>query len=293
LCTGDVEHSPINMLWNTGDHLARWRTQSLRPPFADLCMVATDPTGSNDHRLSAQAKLVGLFAVRWSTTSCIISSEYSSTHARDSPAGEHQLIHTVTKLETSHPRICRLTSLIRKRLGDTSAGTPRDVKSGNRVSMSLGGERAPFGPTHHRSELDSLFLKPPSLFPCSKFHIGMSPPVGPFIFRKFAFEPVPPGRSLPVLPSELEGVFDAQTTLHRGVDHKDPAERPECLTTKIGCILLLYDHNALPSPHQLVARNQARQSPTDDNDVSIHAVPLVVAVVTPLTLLGTTCAAKG
>src|SRR5699024_204468 len=30
LCTGDVEHSPINMLWNTGDHLARWRTQSLR-----------------------------------------------------------------------------------------------------------------------------------------------------------------------------------------------------------------------------------------------------------------------
>jgi len=76
-------------------------------------------------------------------------------------------------------------------------------------------------------------------------------------------------RSEPVLSREIDIVFDAKATLFGTVDHEEPTERPESLSTD-GIFTFLFEENDFASGcSQFVSGDKSRQSCSNDYRISI------------------------
>ncbi len=139
--------------------------------------------------------------------------------------------------------------------------------------MAAGPAVAAFSPTDQRSEFHALFLQPRAFLAGRELDVRASPLLGPFVLRMLTVEPVPLGRALPVLPRQIEGILHPEPALHGGVHQEEPAEGPECLAAKVGCVLLVKDGHALAGPDQFVACHEPGQPAADDDDVCVHPAP--------------------
>ncbi|MCY1233130.1 hypothetical protein D9M72_456540 [compost metagenome] len=144
------------------------------------------------------------------------------------------------------------------------------MEAGDGVAVAAGAAVAAFGPAHQRGKRDAVLLQPGAFLPGGELDVRAAPLLRPLVLRKRAAQPVPLGRTLPVLPCQLEGILHAQAPLHGGVHQEQPAEGPEGLAAEVGCVLLVQDRHPLAGPSQLVAGHQPGQPAADDDDIRVH-----------------------
>ncbi len=133
--------------------------------------------------------------------------------------------------------------------------------------MALGAQVAALGPSHGAHEPDSEVGQIRALLAGDELHVGARPLGGPEVF---IVGPVERRAAGPVVPRQLQGIFDSEVALFGAVYQEESAERPKGLTAEV-LLVLLIDHRDLLTPAgEFVSGDQPGQTCTDDDDISVH-----------------------
>ncbi|CQD23828.1 hypothetical protein BN970_06161 [Mycolicibacterium conceptionense] len=82
--------------------------------------------------------------------------------------------------------------------------------------------------------------------------------------------PVETRGSQPVLQRQFLTVADTEPALFGTVDEEEPAERPECLPTEVGRVLLVEDQHAVAPFDQFARCDQPGETRPHDNDIGVR-----------------------
>ncbi|MNS85199.1 hypothetical protein D3C72_1190570 [compost metagenome] len=272
--TGDVQHPPVDIGGDPGDHALRRRAQPLGPEAAHLVMVAADAARGQDDGVGPQSEIADHVAVRGRAARRVVRRQDRARHPGDAPPFDQQLIDPATVVEGQASVLRRLPRAVGERLRHTRPRPPGDVKARHGIAVTKGLAPAALGPAHHGRQADAVLHQPGPLLAGGELDIGAGPLHCPFIFGQRPVQPVPARAAPPVSPGQIEAVAYAQLPLFRRVDQEQPAERPEGLSSQVGGVLLIDQRHALASLNQLVGGDQPGQTPAHHDDVRVHACPL-------------------
>ncbi len=158
-----------------------------------------------------------------------------------------------------------------ERLKNARAGAPGDVEARHRIAVAHRVIAAAFSPADNRKAAMPHGVQPAALFPGGEAEIGLGPAARPVVLG-----PVEPRRSEPVLPGEVEAVFDTEPALFGRIDEEQSAERPERLTAE-ALLALLVDHDDfLAGVGDLGCGDEAGKTRAHHDHVrgNIHRIPL-------------------
>ena len=264
-----VEHRPVDVGRDPGDHVLRGCPQPLRPEPADQVGVRPDAPAGDHDRLGGQLGLPHHLARGRHTPIDPVLAEHVAAHPGHGPAGEDELGHPVPPVQGDQAGLDPGPHLPREGLDDRRAGAPDDVEPRHRVAVAGRGAVAAFGPADHREEPDPPLAQPGPLLPGGPVDVGAGPSLPPAVLAAGP-EPVEPRRPRPVLPGQVAGVGDAHASLLGGVDEEQPAEAPPGLTAEVPGRLLVHQRDPPPGGDQLRGRDQAGQPGPDHHDVGVH-----------------------
>ena len=123
---------------------------------------------------------------------------------------------------------------------------------------------AALGPADQCERLQAALTQPAALLPRREIHVGVCP-----LPRPVVLGPVETGGAQPVLQRQLVAVADAEPALFGAVDEEQPAERPERLAADVAGVLLVDDEDPTPAFDEFACGDQARQTRSHDDDVSV------------------------
>src|SRR5699024_12141658 len=141
---------------------------------------------------------------RRGTTFCGVSCQDGAVYTGDLVTGEDKSVNLMANMEGEKAIDCRCSCFSGERFGDARSRTPWHVEAWYRVAMPACSEVAAFCPSDKRSELDALFPEPRILVIGCELYVCTTSFLGPFVLGMVSAEAVPIGRTLPVLPCQLE-----------------------------------------------------------------------------------------
>src|SRR5699024_6948098 len=172
---GDAEHAPVHVRGHTREHVLRRRAQTLGPVLPDQVVVATDPTGSDDHCLRAELELTDRVAATGQTTLDVAGGQDRAAYTLHRAGGDHEFVDPVPKTQIDRAAFGRRTHPTLERLDQTRAGTPGDVEARHGVAVPVGQVTAAFGPADHGKDLQPHVPQPGVLLPGGEVHVGLGP----------------------------------------------------------------------------------------------------------------------
>ena len=267
----DVQHPPVDIGGNPGDHRLWRRSQPLGPEAAHLVMVAADAARGQDNGLCSQGEVADHVAVRSRPARRRVGGQDRARHACDAAAFDQQLIDPATVVEGQPPILRRRSCAVGEGLGHARPGAPGDVKARHGIAVPEGLSAAAFGPADHGGQADPMLFQPGALFAGGELDIGARPLHRPLILGQRSSQPVPARAAAPVPPGQVDAVAHAQLPLLRRVDQEQSAEGPEGLAAQIGRVLLIDQRHPLARLNQFIGGDQSGQSPAHDDDVCVHS----------------------
>ncbi len=280
----DAEHEAVGRVGDPGQHALGQGAGLGVPVRTRQVVVGADAAGRDDD--GARRDLLGPHhvAVRRRAAAAErqtgerLVGQHLGPHAGDAAVRGDELRDPPAEPQVEQAGVAGLLRGRHEGGDDAGAGAPGDVEARHGVTV-LGpavvvAHRVPaaLGPLHQREPAHALAVQPRAQVARGELDEAPRPrvavPVG-------ALAAVGAGRELcraqPVRPRQVGGVVHAHRALLRGADEEQAAERPPGLAAGRRLRLLVEQHHPAAGGGELRCRDEPRQAPTDDDDVSIHA----------------------